>query len=451
MKLAMLGGGGFRTPLVYGALLSDRHERRVDEVWLHDVDQSRLDAIGRVLEQLAADHPDAPAVHTTTDLDDALAGSDFVFSAIRVGGLEGRTADERVALDLGLLGQETTGPGGISYGLRTVPVALHVAERVKAVAPDAWVINFTNPAGMITEAMQSVLGERVVGICDSPIGAARRVAATMGVDPAATTIDYVGLNHLGWLRGVRHEGRNLVPALLDDDARLATTEEGQLFGGEWLRTLGSIPNEYLYYYYFTRDAVTSIRGSEQTRGEYLVQQQRSFYDALAAGPDRALAEWDRVRMERNATYMREARDEGEERDEQDVQGGGYEGVALAIMAAISRGEPATLILNVRNGSTLAGLPEDAVVEVPCTVDADGPRPLPTSPLEGHPLGLVQQVKAVDRLVIEAATTGSERRAVQAFALHPLVDSVTVARELLRGYRARIPLVDAVFSGGRSRR
>ncbi|MDF2144556.1 6-phospho-beta-glucosidase [Knoellia sp. p5-6-4] len=444
MRLAMLGGGGFRTPLVFGALLTDRHDRRVREVWLHDVDASRLDAIARVLAEMAAGADDAPAVHTTTDLDEALAGSDFVFSAIRVGGLEGRTADERVALDLGLLGQETTGPGGISYGLRTVPVALHVAERVRTLAPDAWVINFTNPAGMITEAMQSVLGDRVVGICDSPIGAARRVATTMGVAPAATTVDYVGLNHLGWLRGVHHQGRNLVPALLEDDRRLATTEEGQLFGAEWLRTLGVLPNEYLYYYYFTRDAVASIGGSPQTRGEYLVEQQHAFYDTLATRPADALRQWDQVRMERNATYMRETRAEDEERDEQDVQGGGYEGVALAIMAAISRGEPATLILNVRNGSTLPGLPDDAVVEVPCTVGADGPRPLPTSPLTGHPLGLVQQVKAVDRLVIEAATTGSERRAVQAFALHPLVDSVNVARDLLRGYRARIPLVDEVF-------
>jgi len=127
-----------------------------------------------------------------------------------------------------------------------------------------------------------------------------------------------------------------------------------------------------------------------------------------------------------------------------VKGGGYEGVALGIMAAIARGEPASLILNVRGGGVVPGLPPDAVVEVPCTVDAAGPRPLPLSPLEGHPLGLVQQVKAVERLVIEAATTGSERRAVEAFALHPLVDSVTVARELLAGYRARIPLVDAVF-------
>lgn len=454
MKLAMLGGGGFRTPLVYGALLRDRHERRVDEVWLHDVDEERLAAIGRVLAEMADGDPDAPRVHTSTDLDTALEGSDFVFSAIRVGGLEGRTADERVALDLGLLGQETTGPGGLAYGLRTVPVALHVAERVAAVAPDAWVINFTNPAGMITEAMQSVLHDRVVGICDSPIGLARRAAGTLGIDPARTTVDYVGLNHLGWLRGLHFEGRDVLPDLLADDAALASMEEGQLFGLDWVRTLGVVPNEYLYYYYFTRDAVRSITAAPQTRGEYLLDQQQGFYASLRSdgpggtGGPGALAEWDRVRMERNATYMQEARGEDEERDEADVQGGGYEGVALAIMAAISRGEPAELILNVRSRGTVPGLPDDAVVEVPCTVDASGPRPHPLPPLTGHPLGLVEQVKAVERLVIGAARTGSERDAVQAFALHPLVDSVTVARELLAGYRARIPAVDAVFARGR---
>lgn len=445
MRLAILGGGGFRTPLVYGALLTDHHDQRVDEVRLHDVDESRLEAIGRVLTQMGADHDDPPSVLTTTDLDEALEGADFVFSAIRVGGLEGRTADERVALDLGLLGQETTGPGGLSFGLRTLPVARHIAERVRAVAPDAWVINFTNPAGMITEAMQQVLGDRVVGICDSPIGLGRRAAATLGLDPLTTTVDYVGLNHLGWLRGVHSAGEDVLPGLLADDALLGSMEEGQLFGLDWIRTLGAIPNEYLYYYYFTRDAVASIRGAEQTRGEYLLDQQRSFYAAMAASPPDALGEWDRVRMERNATYMKEARDEGEERDEHDVQGGGYEGVALAIMAAISRGEPASLILNVRNRGAVPGVPEDAVVEVPCTVDADGPKPLPVSALTPHQLGLVLQVKGVERLTISASATGDEREAVEAFALHPLVDSVTVARELVRGYRARIPAVDAVFT------
>jgi 6-phospho-beta-glucosidase len=441
----MLGGGGFRTPLVHGALLRDRHARRVEEVWLHDVDAGRLRTMARVLEQQAQDHDDPPLVRTTTSLDEAVAGSDFVFSAIRVGGLAGRTADERVALDLGLLGQETTGPGGVSYGLRTVPVAVRVAQRVAALAPDAWVINFTNPAGLVTESMQAVLGDRAVGICDSPVALARRATVALGLDPARTTLDYVGLNHLGWLRALHHEGRDVLPTLLADDALLGTLEEGQLFGGDWLRTLGSLPNEYLYYYYCTREAVRSIRAQPQTRGEFLRSQQDGFYDRLGGGGGAgAYAEWHRVCSERNATYMRETRDDGQERGDEEVQGGGYEGVALALMAAIARGEPASLVLNVRNGSTVPGLPADAVVEVPCTVDATGPHPVALSPLAGHPLGLVQQVKAVERLVIEAALSQSTRLAVQAFALHPLVDSVEVARELLAGYRAAIPEVDAVF-------
>jgi 6-phospho-beta-glucosidase len=445
MRLAILGGGGFRTPLVYGALLTDHHEQRVDEVRLHDVDESRLEAIGRVLTQMGAGHDDPPSVLTTTDLDEALEGADFVFSAIRVGGLEGRTADERVALDLGVLGQETTGPGGLSFGLRTLPVARHVAERVRAVAPDAWVINFTNPAGMITEAMQQVLGDRVVGICDSPIGLGRRAAATLGLDPLTTTVVYFGLNHLGWLRGVHAGGEDVLPRLLADDRLLGSMEEGQLFGLDWIRTLGAIPNEYLYYYYFTRDAVAAIRGSAQTRGEFLLDQQRGFYDAVAADPSQALGEWHRVRRERDASYMKEARThEDEERDAADVEGGGYEGVALAIMAAIARNERAAMILNVRNGTTLPGLPPEAVVEVPCTVDADGPHPLTARPLAGAMLGLVQQVKAVEQLTIEASLTRSARLAVQALALHPLVDSVTTARVLLEGYRARIPEIDALL-------
>lgn len=443
MKLAILGGGGFRVPLVYGALLADRSPGRVTEVCLYDVDAGRLRAVDAVLEQMAAPYDDAPTVHTTDDLDAALTGADFVFSAIRVGGLQGRTVDERVALDLGVLGQETTGPGGLAYALRTVPVALHIAERTRAVAPDAWFINFTNPAGLVTEAMGAILGERVIGICDSPIALARRAAHAMGVDPDAADVDYVGLNHLGWLRGLRVDGRDLLPGLLADPARLATIEEGRLFGAEWLQAIGAIPNEYVYYYYFTREALAAIRSAPQTRGEFLRGQQESFYAAVAADPATALAEWRRVREERDATYMKEARTEGEERDADDVAGGGYEGVALAIMAAIAQGTPARLILNVRAGAGV-GLPADAVVEVPCRVDADGPVPLLLPPAEGHMLGLMEQVKAVERLVIEAVTTGSEQAALAAFALHPLVDSVTTARALLDGYRAGSPEIAALF-------
>ena len=446
MKLAMVGGGGFRTPLVYRALLGDHHERRVDEVWLHDVDPERLQAIALVLRQLAAGVPGAPVVHTTTRLDDALAGADFVFSAMRVGGLEGRTADERVALDLGVLGQETTGPGGIAYGLRTVPVAVALAAHVADAAPGAWVINFTNPAGMVTEAMQGVLGERVIGICDSPLGLARRAARRVGLDVSQTTVGYAGLNHLGWLSRLEHGGVDVLPQLLGDARLLASMEEGQLFGADWIQSLGVVPNEYLYYYYFTREAVASLRGAE-TRGEFLLGQQAAFYAEVGRAPGRALEVWDRVRLERSATYMREAREsrcEDVRRDDEDVEGGGYEDVALALMGAIARGEEARLILNVRNGATLPGLPEDAVVEVPCAVGSFGARPLRVPALHGHFLGLVQQVKAVEQLAIEAALSRSESVAVKAFSLHPLVDSVTVGRQLFGGYRSRIPSLDAVF-------
>jgi 6-phospho-beta-glucosidase len=446
MKLAVLGGGGFRVPLVYGALLRDAGGPRITEVALYDVSAERLAAIGHVLAGLAAGCGHAPAVHATTDLDAALRDADFVFSAIRVGGLAARAADERVALEHGVLGQETVGPGGVAFGLRTVPVAVRVAERIAAVAPRAWVINFTNPAGMITEAMRGVLGDRVVGICDSPLGLVRRAAAALGLDPARTFPHYAGLNHLGWLTGLEHDGEDVLPRLLADDEALRHTEEGRLFGPEWLRTIAAIPNEYLYYYYFTREAIAGITAAGRTRGELLLDQQERFYAAALRSPDEALAEWRRARRERDASYMAEAREatDAGERDPADLEAGGYEGVALALMAALARGEPATMILNVANGTAVPGLPADAVVEVPCAVDGSGVRPLATRPLPGRFLGLLQQVKEVERTTIEAALTGSPRLAVAAFALHPLVDSVGTARALLDAYRARIPELAAVL-------
>ncbi|MFI7336583.1 6-phospho-beta-glucosidase [Streptomyces sp. NPDC050085] len=435
MRLTILGGGGFRVPLVYGALLGDHAEGRVTEVTLHDVDANRLRAITGVLTEQATGVPDAPAVRATTDLDEALRGADFVFSAIRVGGLAGRAADEQVALAEGVLGQETVGAGGIAYGLRTVPVAVGIARRVKAVAPDAWVINFTNPAGLVTEAMSRHLGDRVIGICDSPVGLGRRVARVLGADPADAWIDYVGLNHLGWLRGLKVNGRDELPRLLADDKLLGSFEEGRLFGTDWLRSLGAIPNEYLHYYYFNRETVRAYREAERTRGAFLADQQAAFY------ADSSYAGWDRTRAEREATYMadnREASGAGE-RDAADLEeGGGYEKVALALMRAIARDERATLILNVRNRRTLSALDEDAVIEVPCLVDANGAHPVAVDPLPLHATGLVTAVKAVEREVLAAAESGSRATAVKAFALHPLVDSVTTAERLVAAYTSAHP-------------
>src|SRR4051794_16407115 len=276
MKLCILGGGGFRTPYVYQALLRDTGSPRVDEVALYDVDESRLHTMVAVLDELAAGFPDAPKLQPTTNLHDAVEGSDFVFAALRVGGLEGRRCDEHVALEQNVLGQETTGPGGLSYAIRTVPVMVEVANVVQALAPNAYFLNFTNPAGIITEAMQGVLGDRVLGICDTPSGLGRRVAGVLGLDHRRVQMDYVGLNHLGWMRRVLYDGVDVLPTLLADDEKLSVLEEGIVFGPEWLRTMGLIPNEYLYYYYFNRDAVRAIVDSGTTRGEFLLETQDSF-------------------------------------------------------------------------------------------------------------------------------------------------------------------------------
>jgi 6-phospho-beta-glucosidase len=455
VRLTILGGGGFRVPLVYGALCAPGSG--VSDVVLYDTDRARLDVIASVLHRMEV-YPNAralgytstgesgPRVHLTTELDQALQGADFVFSAIRVGGLAGRVQDERVALDHGLIGQETVGAGGIAFGLRTVPVATHIAKRVRAVAPDAWVVNFTNPAGLVAEAMQSVLGHRVVGICDTPITMAKRAAGLLGVPPdEPLDLDYVGLNHLGWLRAIRRGGTDLLPALLEDDALLAATEEGQLFGLDWIRSLAALPNEYLYYYDFTREARAAILAAGATRGEFLRRQQSAFYAEAAQSPDRGPEMWAAARAEREETYM-SAEHAGVPRSGPagvtDV--GGYEGVALALMRAISEDEQAGMILNVTNGQTVAGLPADAVVEVPVTVGRDGAIPASVAPPDLHQLGLLAQVKHVERLTIEAARTRSVRAAEQAFAMHPLVDSVTTARSLLQAYRQRIPQVADIF-------
>lgn len=452
MKLAILGGGGFRTPFIYQALLRDQGAQRITEVSLLDNDESRLHTMTGILSNLAIAFADAPRLTATTDAREAIAGSDFVFAAIRVGGLHGRQCDEHVALDLGVLGQETTGAGGLAYALRTVPVMLDYARMIKELAPSAYVLNFTNPAGIITEAMQAVLGDRVLGICDTPSGLGRRVAAILGLDHQRVQMDYLGLNHLGWMRRLLYDGVDLLPALIGNDEQLQALEEGHIFGTEWVRSLGAIPNEYLYYYYFNREAVANIRSSKLTRGDYLARTQKEFFDGVSADPDDAVSRWRRTVQDRSASYMAEAKGGTQGRpgiefeEETDPSQQGYAGVAVAVMRAISRNERATMILNVRNRGTIASLPWNAVVEVPTTVDANGVHPLSTEQPNLAQSGLMQRVKAVEQHTIAAAVHGDASEALKAFALHPLVDSVSVARELLAGYRDRIPELASVLRG-----
>lgn len=437
MRLTILGGGGFRVPLVHRALLAEARlgsPGRCTELVLYDTDPERLRVVASVLAAQAEGVPGAPVVRIADGLDDALRGADFVFSAIRVGGTAGRVRDERIPLGEGLLGQETVGAGGVLYALRTVPVALHIAERVRAVAPEAWVINFTNPAGIVTEAMARVLGERVIGICDSPVGLVRRAARAAGADPDTVRFDYTGLNHLGWLSSLRGPGgEELLPGLLADTEALTSFEEGKLFGATWLRALGVLPNEYLHYYYFRRETLAAVRQADETRGEFLDRQQGGFFGA-AAGRDagEAYALWERTRREREETYMAESREAtgGWQRESCDLDGGGYDQVALALMRAIARGERTRLVLNVPGRGTVAALPGDAIVETVCEVDGSGPRPLPVAQPGPAELGLMLQLKAVEQAAVDAAVSGSRRAALRALGLHPLVDSPAVAERVL---------------------
>ncbi|GAB3250904.1 6-phospho-beta-glucosidase [Arthrobacter pigmenti] len=452
MRLTILGGGGFRVPLVYRALSRGPHAGLITELTLHDTDPDRLQAIANVLAAMDATTPetDRPDVTATTDLDEALTGADVVFAAVRTGGTEGRIKDERVALDQGLIGQETVGAGGISYALRSIPEMLHIARRLHELNPQAWLINFTNPAGIVTEALQQVLGNRVIGICDSPIGLVRRATRAAGI-PASNSlhgVDYVGLNHLGWLRELEHDGVDQLPALLSNERKLSTFEEGRVFGPRLLRVLGSLPNEYLFYYYFRSEATRALTGASQTRGESIAAQQQELYEQLArAGKDsspNAFQLWDAARRSREEGYLAEARPADEQRDESDLAGGGYEEVALAAMNAVLTDTRTQLILNVRNGSTIAGLPPSAVIEVPSTVDASGASPLPVGPLTLHQRGLMTQAKGVEEAVIRAVTAGDRDSALHAFALHPLVDSANQAEKLLSGYEQEFPQLSGLW-------
>jgi 6-phospho-beta-glucosidase len=468
VRVTILGGGGFRVPLIVRQLAASGLP--ASRVVLYDIDPGRLAAIADVLAGAAGSG--APPVSTSTDLDQALRGADVIFAALRPGGLDGRVRDERNALAQGVLGQETVGAGGLASAARTVPVIDAIARRIAELAPGAWVISMTNPAGIVTEVMAATLGARVIGVCDSPVGLIRRACVAAGADPGSALgavtdrvdADYLGINHLGWLRGLRVSGSDLLPALLSAPDRLSLTEEGRLFGADVLRSLGAIPNEYLYWYYANGEALRDILAAGRTRGEHVRERQQAFYAAAAAasgaagtaatgaggaeagitgpgsvgpgtaglggaepgsarpgitgsgaagsgvagagiaGPGTAAALWQAANDERNRSYFAELRtgERAGDRDEADVAAGGYESVAIALASALCGGPAARLILNVRNGSTVPALPPDTVIEVPCRVDAGGPVALPVTAPSAHQLGLMSAVRACERDIADAA-------------------------------------------------
>jgi 6-phospho-beta-glucosidase len=440
MKLAVIGGGGFRTPLLIAGLIARRDRLPVDRVVLHDLDATALQVVAALANAMLARAGRPFVVRTTTDLDEALDGPAFLITSIRVGGLDGRIIDEQVPLAHGVIGQETTGAGGWAMALRTIPVLRDIAARLRRSCPDAWIINFTNPAGLITQALVASGEPRVIGICDSPPALADRIAAALGLPASAVRLDYLGLNHLGWVRAVWVDGTDRLPDILARDDVVRAVYGRPLFEPDELRRLGLLPTEYLHYYYHHDEALRRLRNAPQTRGQAVAQVaarlRGAVLDALARGED-PLPVYQAAVFARRASYM--ATETGQVRDLAMMGGhveGGYARAALGVMEAMLYPAQREVIVDTVNRGAIDDFTEDDVVEVPCALGRDGPRPRPMGPMPGQVRDLAVRVKAYERQTVAAALTCSWRTAVEALRAHPLVPSPAVADAVAQDLRHR---------------
>lgn len=409
LKLAVVGGGSTYTPELADGFARLRDTLPIGELVLADPAADRLELVGGVTRRILARQGHPAKVTTTGDLDAAVDGADAVLLQLRVGGQAARDRDESWPLECGCVGQETTGAGGLAKALRTVPVVLEIAERVRRANPRAWIVDFTNPVGIVTRALQTA-GHRAVGLCNVAIGFQRRFAGLLGVEPERIRLDHVGLNHLTWERGVTlldapggETGREVLPELLATHGHAVTDGLGVPL--DLARRLGVVPSYYLRYFY-RHDAVVAELRTKGSRAAEVAAIERRLLEMYA---DPALDEKPALLAERGGAYYSEA------------------AVAL-VSALLGTGSAAgsVQVVNVRNDGTLPFLPDDAVVEVPARVDADGAVPLPQRPVEPLLAGLIAHVTAYEQLALEAALLGGRDRVHDALLAHPLVGQVEQA-------------------------
>ena len=461
-KLTILGGGGVRMPAFIRAVLASR-PGAFDEICLFEPDPGRRDTICRLSAAVAValGHPDVVTV--TPDAAEAFTGADYVFSAIRVGGDRGRVIDEEVALRRGIVGQETTGPGGCAMALRTIPVVLSYCELLSRCSPGAVLINFTNPAGLITQAISAQGKVRAVGVCDTPGGTVEHLAAFLGSDRASVSASYGGLNHLGWVCSLQIDGQERMGELLARFEELQHFDHRfAAFDPEMVRRVGAIPTEYVYYFYDGRRYLDEVARAGASRGQDVLRLNAELLDGLArafvdSGVETAWSVYDTLLGVRRDTYMQtdmrgdsgqdEARARRAAHPASGLAGarvGGYEGLALQVIDGLSGAAPRELIVNTRNGGpvgrqrsplSLDFLDPEDIVEVRARVGPDGISPLAGPRLPRSSQALVLQVKEYERGVVEAAMTGDAGLAGVALAQHPLVPGITAARELIAEYRA----------------
>jgi 6-phospho-beta-glucosidase len=413
VKIAVVGGGSTYTPeLVHG--LAVREARLpMDELVLFDLDPERLRVVGGLAGRMLERAGFGGRLTLTARREQALDGADFVVVQLRVGGQAQRLVDETLPLEFGCIGQETTGPGGFAKALRTVPVVLELAEETsRRSAPDAWLVDFTNPVGIVTQALLDE-GHRAIGLCNVAIGLQRKLAAHLGVEPERLELEHVGLNHLSWARAVRVDGVDRLPELLERNAELVAAEVGLPVG--LVRLLGTVPSYYLRYYYLTGEVLSEQR-RVRSRAEQVMAIERKLLELYA---DPALDTRPALLERRGGAFSSEA--------------------AAQLIASLHAGTSDTQVVDVRNDGALPDLPADAVVEIPARVDRTGAHPLPLGPLAPELLGLVQRVKAYERLTVAAARSGDRAIALKALLANPLVGD----------YQVAVPLLEALLEGSRT--
>jgi 6-phospho-beta-glucosidase len=404
VKVAIVGAGSTYTPELVEGFIRRADRFPVDELALLDIDPSRLEVVGGLARRMLDRAGFGGRTVLTGDRDEAIDGAAFVIVQLRVGGQAARLRDETIPLRFGCIGQETTGAGGFAKALRTVPVVLELAELAeRRGAPGCWFIDFTNPTGLVTQALLD-RQVRAIGLCNVAIGFQRRFADRFGVEPERVELEQVGLNHLSWVRAVKVDGVDRLPGLLETDmAELSAEAE---VPPELLRALGAIPSYYLRYYYRTREMLER-QTQGPTRAEEVAQIEHDLLE-LYGDPD--LAEKPQLLERRGGAFYSEA--------------------AAQLVASLASGTGDVQVVNARNAGAIPNLADDDVVEVAARVDTDGVHPIPVAPLGQDMLGLVQQAKAYERLTIDAATTGNRSTALRALLANPLVPDVDAATGLL---------------------
>ncbi len=402
LTLTVIGGGSTYTPELVEGVIKNFEVFPVKELRLMDIDEEKLNIVGGLVKRMLESSNVPIKLLLTIDRKIALNGADFVISQIRVGGIKARIRDERIPLEFGVIGQETTGAGGFANALRTIPVMLDIAKDIEKLSNNAWLINFTNPSGIVTEALLRYSKVKTIGLCNVPINFLYRFASILGVDIKDIYLDYVGLNHLSWVRKIYSKGNDVTNEILEKIKGNLSQKEREI-----VKSIDMIPNGYLHYYYFKDEVLETQKSSEKTRGEIVLEVEEKLLERYK---DESLREKPVELSQRGGAHYSEA--------------------AVELMKSIYLDRKDIQIVNVINNGSIIDLPDNGVVEVPCIIGGNGATPISMGRLEPYIRGLTQTVKYYEQLTVESAVEGDIKKARQALLVHPLVGAKAVAEGLL---------------------